>query len=165
MIHRLALLLGGAGAAGVLALAFAMGGSGSPPAQAADAFVPVGNDLPTPQSDLPTPQSADTTGGLGAGTTDEPKKDVQTVYVLPTPHAPTVHRGGGTANDPQPTDKPHHPRDNNGGGQAGNEPPDDQTGDNSGSDDPAQNDSDDQAGGGDQHDGGGHDDGSEPGDD
>ena len=147
MIHRLALLLGGAGAAGVLAIAFAMGGTASPLAKAADAFVPAANDLPTPQSDLPTPQSADTTGGLGTGTADKPKKDVQTVYVLPTPHPPTVHRGGGTANDPQPTDKPRHPRDDNGGGQAGNEPPDDQ------------------AGGGDHHDGGSNGDGAEPGDD
>ena len=121
MIHRLALLLGGAGAAGVLALAFAMGGTTSPLAKTADAFVPVANDLSTQQP-------ADTTGSPGVGNTDTAKKDVHTVYVLPTPHPPKVHHGGATANSPQPTNKPRHPRADNGASQGGNEPTDDQTG-------------------------------------
>ena len=108
MIHRLALLLGGAAALGVLAFALTMGSSGAPlpnPANAAaDALVPVANDLSAPQA---------------TGSPDKPKKDVQTIYVRPT-HTPAVHHGGGTASAPQPTDKPRHPRTDNGGSQGDN---------------------------------------------
>lgn len=88
MIHRLALLMGGTGAAGVLALALALGGFGAPLSNTADGFVPVANDaLGGGQlaADAPTDQPTMTTSLGGGGPHETPKKVIDTVYVLPPP--------------------------------------------------------------------------------
>lgn len=140
MIHRLALLMGGAGAAGVLALALGLNGSASP----TNAFVPVANDVTAadqlalaPPTDLPAPSV---------------KKQVDTIYVLPAPKPVVLHTNkpaGGKDN--QPSDTPRPARNDGGGNVAGDDGQDDEAGDSA----------DDQAGGQDEHDDGG----SEPGDD
>ncbi|MEO8625265.1 MAG: hypothetical protein ABI452_01060 [Candidatus Limnocylindrales bacterium] len=162
MVHRLALLMGGAGAAGVLALALTLNGSAPPTTP--DAFVPVANDVmgadqlaqvaPTDPPALATDPGADQAA--------QPIKKVDTVYVLPAPEPVVVHSGkpsGG--NDNQPSDTPR-PARNDGDGNAGDD----------GQGDEADDSSDDQAGGDDEHDGGDHSDdggsddgGHEPGDD
>ena len=127
MIHRFALLLGGTGAAGVLALALALGGFGAPLSNSPDAFVPMANDalgggvLP---ADVPTDQPTMNTSRAGGAPQDGPRKVIDTVYVLP---APAGDHAGKPANDAdQPADPPREPSDdNNGGNQAGDDQGDD----------------------------------------
>lgn len=173
MIHRLALLMGGTGAAGVLALALAMGGFGAPLPNTADAFVPVANNalaggqLPVP---APTDQPTAATSLGGGGPQETPRKVVDTVYVAP---APAVHSGRPATDANQSAD---HPRDdNNGDNNGGNQAGDDQNGDSQGDDSTAddQNEGSDDQAGEDDHsndgdhsdDGGGDAGGQEPGDD
>jgi hypothetical protein len=153
VIHRLALLMGGAGAAGVLALALSLGGSAPP---TTDAFVPVANDVTSgdqlalaPPADTPA-QEADP----GADqTAPSVKKQVDTIYVLPAPKPDVTHTNkpsGGK--DSQPSDTPR-PARNDGGGNGGDNVGDGGQGE-------------DEHDGGDHSDDGGSDDGGhEPGDD
>ncbi len=169
MIHRLALLMGGTGAAGVLALALALGGFGAPLPNTPDAFAPVANDaLGGGQlaADAPTDQPTMTTSLGGGGPQETPKKVIDTVYVLPAPAV--VHSGKPATDANKPADTPREPRDDNNGGNnnGGNQAGDDQNGDeqgddssaddeNEGSDEDAQDHNDD----GDHSDDGGSDDG------
>lgn len=143
MIHRLALLMGGAGAAGVLALALSLNGSASP---TTDAFVPVANDVTATDqlAQAATDPQAQVTDPSTDQTAPSVKKQVDTIYVLP---APKPRRNN------QPSDTPRPPRNDGGGTVAG--------------DDGQGNSADDQAGGEDEHDGGDQSDdgGHEPGDD
>jgi hypothetical protein len=143
VIHRLALLMGGTGAAGVLAVAVALGGFGSPLSNSPDAFVPVSNDaLAGGQraAEGPTDQPTMTTS-LGGGSPEAPKKVIDTVYVLPVP-APAVDRSGKPADDAnQPGDKPRDPADdNNGGNNAGDDNGGNQAGEDEGDDSSADED-------------------------
>jgi hypothetical protein len=143
--------MGGASAAGVLALALALN---SAPPTTTDAFVPVANDVSTGDQLAPTgqpPAPADDGGGSAT------KKVVETIYVLPAPKPAVVHTGkpAGNGDAPNATQRPS--RDNGGRDNAGDE--------NEGQGET----SDDQAGedhheGGDQPDGGSGS-GREPGDD
>ncbi|MEP7377951.1 MAG: hypothetical protein ABI725_00150 [Chloroflexota bacterium] len=136
MVHRLALLMGGAGAAGVLALALTLNGSAPPTTP--DAFVPVANDV-TGADQLaqvaPTDPLALVTD-LGTDQAAPSVKKVDTIYVLP-PSKPVVVRTDKPAGDKgnQPSDTPR-PTRNGGGGNVGGD--------------------DGQAGGEDEHDGGEH---------
>lgn len=117
MIRRLALVLGGAGAAGVFALAVSLGGANTTP-PTSDALVPVANNM----------SAADQSGVVPAATDQPiavtPKKIVDKVYVQPsghkpavhqpTVHQPTTHSGGGAANNPP---------SSNGGNHAGDDQP------------------------------------------
>ena len=171
MIHRFALLMGGTGAAGVLAVALALGGFGSPLPGGPDAFVPVANDaLAGGQraADTATDEPTMTTSVGGGAPQEAPKKIIDTVYVLPAP-APAVDHSGKPANDAnQPADPPRQPDDDdNGGNQAGDDEGDDSSVDedeDEGGDDQAGED--DHSNDGDHSDDGGEDDGGhEPGDD
>lgn len=172
MIHRLALLMGGTGAAGVLAVALALGGFGSPLSNSPDAFLPVSNSaLAGGQraAQAPTDQPTMTTSLGGGAPQDAPKKVIDTVYVMPAPAV--VHSGKPASH--QPADKPRNAGDgtnagdDNGGNQAG----DDQTGDDqdaedSNDDDQSQAGEDDQSNDADQSDDSSGDDGGyESGDD
>jgi hypothetical protein len=160
--------MGGTGAAGVLAVALAIGGFGTSLSSNADAFVPVANDALAGglRADAPTDQPTMTTSLGGGAPQDGTKKVIDTVYVLPAP-GPVVH-GGQPANDAnQPADEPRDPGDdNNGGNQAGDDQAGDDQGDDSsadedeGSEDDADDSDDD-----DDSDDGEDDGGSEPGDD
>lgn len=163
MIHRLALLMGGTGAAGVIAVALTLGGFGAPLPNTADAFVPVANNalaggqLPA-QAPTDQPTAATSLGGGGPQAT--PRKVVDTVYVAPAP-AGHSRKPATDANQPA-----THPRDdnndnNNGGNNGGNQAGDDQNegpGDQAGEDDHSN-------GGDHSNDGGGDAGGQEPGDD
>ncbi|MDL2335403.1 MAG: hypothetical protein QFC55_05180 [Chloroflexota bacterium] len=152
MIHRLALFVGGAGAAGVLALALTLNGSAPP--TSTDAFVPVANDV-TAGDQLalapPTVPPVQVTDPGADQTAPSVKKQVDTIYVLSAPH-----KGD------QPSDTPRPPRSDGGGNVAGDDGQGDESGDSS----------DDQTGGQDVHaggdqsdDGGSNGGGQEPGDD
>lgn len=177
MIHRLALLVGGTGAAGVVALALMLGGFGTPLASTTDAAGAVpevgldGGQLPatTPAQAVPT-VGANLYGG-------GPKTVTDTIYVVP----PTAGPDRGRDNDGnQPSDTPRPAPDNNddadhngGGGQAGDDQGDDSNADDENdsddSDDADEDHDDDHADEdheGDHSDDGGSDDGGhEPGDD
>jgi hypothetical protein len=137
--------MGGTGAAGVIALALALGGFGAPLPSTPDAFVPVANDgLAGGQvtEAAPTDQPAATTTDLGGGSPQETThKVIDTVYVLPPPATPTVHTGKPAGDNGQ-DGGGHNGDGQNGDGQNG----DDQNGDDQNGDDQGDEASDDQNG-------------------
>lgn len=174
MIHRLALLMGGAGAAGVLAVALTLNGS-APPSDPG-AFVPVANDV-MGADQLALALTTDLSGQVEDPDQPAPATDkqVDTIYVLPPTKDGTVHTNKPTgARDNQPSDTPQ-PGGNgggngdggNGGGDvAGDDDQDDDADDDQGDDadedeDEDHDDEEDEHDGGDDSDDGGH----EPGDD
>lgn len=110
MIHRLALVIGGTGAAGVLAFALALGGLGNQPANAPDEFVPTAANEALGGGQVSQPDALSLAPDLGGGAQNNTvRKVVDTVYVLPTPDAPAVNTGNKPRNNPPATDDGNNP--------------------------------------------------------
>ena len=140
MIHRIALLVGGAGAAGVLALALSLNGS---PPTTTDALVPVANNASADQlAQVATDPQAQANPGTDQNTRPVTQQ-IDTIYVLPAPKPDVIHTNKPAGGNDNPADTPR-PRGNGGDSAAGQDGPGDEADDSS----------DDQAGGDDEHTGG-----------
>lgn len=107
MIHRLALVMGGTGAAGIMAVALALGGFGNQLSAAPDEFVPTAAQQALGGGQVSQPGAPTSAPNLGGGTT---RKVVDTVYVLPTPDAPAADPGNKPRKDNRPAaDTPSDP--------------------------------------------------------
>ena len=117
MIHRLALIIGGSGAAGLLAVALALGGWAPAQPAAADEQPPSGQQVGVNGGQLADTNSAEVARppDLGGG---EPTAavHVETVYVLPRPDREVVHVDGPPRNGDEPpaadNPRPSGDRDN-----------------------------------------------------